>query len=90
MLGQSVNYTPVVTWVSSGLEKLVRKRPVREKTKVLDLDRLVLRLNRRRRGGEGELITLNTLLRLGADLVLDKAAELSGETEEELGRSLGR
>lgn len=70
--------------------RLVRKEARLREDQVLDLDRLVLKLNRRRRGGEGERITLNTLLRLGADLIIDRANELSGETEEELGESLGR
>jgi hypothetical protein len=45
-------------------------------------------LNRARRGA-GERITENTLIRIGVALVLSRAAEMSGTTEEELLRSLG-
>jgi len=70
--------------------QLVRKESRLREDQVLELDRLVLKLNRRRRRGEGERITLNTLLRLGADLVLERADDLSGDTEEELSQSLRR
>lgn len=70
--------------------RLVRKESRLREDQVMDLEHLVLRLNRRRRGGAGERITLNTLLRLGADLLLERAAELAGDTEEELSESLHR
>lgn len=43
----------------------------------------------RARGGAGERITENTLIRLGVSLLLSRASELRGTTEEELQRSLG-
>jgi len=56
---------------------------------VLELDRIVLRLSRRRRPGAGERITMNTLLRVAADLLIDRESELEGESEEQLRDSLG-
>ncbi|NKX54779.1 hypothetical protein HGG74_09555 [Arthrobacter sp. E918] len=54
---------------------------------------LARRLNNGRRlpGGKttGERITDNTLLRLAIDLLLTRADELEGTTEEELAASLG-
>jgi hypothetical protein len=50
---------------------------------------ILARVLNRSRGGAGERITENTLIRIGMDLVLSRAAELSGTTEEELRRSLG-
>lgn len=50
---------------------------------------MVRRMLNRARGGEGERITENTLIRLGVSLLLSRAAELRGTTEEELRQSLG-
>lgn len=47
------------------------------------------RMLNKRRQGAGERITENTLIRIGVSLVLSRAAELRGVTEEELRRSLG-
>jgi hypothetical protein len=44
---------------------------------------------RRDRGGEGERITQNTLIRVAVALLLSRAGELAGSTEEELRHSLG-
>ncbi len=49
---------------------------------------LVRRLNRARHG-EGERLTQNTLLRVAVDLLLTRADELLGVTEDELLVSLG-
>jgi hypothetical protein len=68
--------------------RYVRKESRLREDQVLELERLVLKLNRRRGRGEGERITLNTLLRIGADLLIERQAELAGETEDELSRSL--
>ena len=68
--------------------RMIRKESRLREDQVLDLERLVLRLNRRRGRGEGERITLNTLLRIGADLLIERQAELAGETEDELRDSL--
>lgn len=57
------------------------------------LTMLARRLNAERRGPDGkavgERITDNTLLRLAIDLLLARADELKGRTEEELALSLG-
>lgn len=50
---------------------------------------VVRRVLNRRRGGAGERITENTLIRIGVALLLSRSADLSGTTEEELRRSLG-
>ncbi|WP_201308903.1 hypothetical protein [Puerhibacterium puerhi] len=46
------------------------------------------RLNKER-NREGERITENTLIRVAADLLLSRADELSGVTEDDLRKSLG-
>jgi hypothetical protein len=43
----------------------------------------------RKRGGAGERITQNTLIRVAVALLLSRAKELAGTTEEELRQSLG-
>lgn len=45
-------------------------------------------LNRTRRG-QGERITVNTLIRVAVALLLSRSQDLAGTTEEELRRSLG-
>jgi hypothetical protein len=52
-----------------------------------ELARLRRGLNRQR-GGEGERITENTLIRVAVDLLLARARELHGLTEEELRKSV--
>lgn len=47
------------------------------------------RVLNRNRGGAGERITQNTLIRVAVALLLSRAQELVGTTEEELRRSLG-
>lgn len=47
------------------------------------------RVLNRTRGGVGERITQNTLIRVAVALLLSRAQELAGTTEEELRRSLG-
>jgi hypothetical protein len=43
----------------------------------------------RGRGGQGERITANTLIRVAVAVLLSRSQELAGATEEELRRSLG-
>jgi hypothetical protein len=50
---------------------------------------VVRRTLNRARGGAGERITENTLIRIGVSLLLSRASELRGTTEEELWQSLG-
>jgi hypothetical protein len=50
---------------------------------------VLARVLNRNRGGAGERITTNTLIRVAAALLLSRAQDLEGSTEEELRRSLG-
>lgn len=43
----------------------------------------------RTRAGQGERITENTLIRVAIDLLLQREADLAGNTETELRRSMG-
>lgn len=43
----------------------------------------------RARAGRGERITENTLIRVAIDLLLQREADLTGDTEAELRRSMG-
>jgi hypothetical protein len=47
------------------------------------------RMLNRRRGGEGERITENTLIRVAVALLLSRSADLTGTTEDGLRKSLG-
>ena len=55
---------------------------------ITDLSILARMLNRNR-GGAGERITTNTLIRVAVALLLSRSQDLAGTTEEELRRSLG-
>jgi hypothetical protein len=50
---------------------------------------LQARVLNRSRGGQGERITANTLIRVAVALLLSRSQDLAGTTEEELRRSLG-
>ena len=50
---------------------------------------ILARVLNRNRGGAGERITTNTLIRVAAALLLSRSQDLEGTTEEELRRSLG-
>ena len=50
---------------------------------------ILARVLNRNRGGAGERITTNTLIRVAASLLLSRSQDLAGTTEEELRRSLG-
>ena len=50
---------------------------------------VLARVLNRNRGGAGERITTNTLIRVAAALLLSRSQDLAGTTEEELRRSLG-
>jgi hypothetical protein len=52
-----------------------------------ELARLRRGLNRQR-GGEGERITENTLIRVAVDLLLARTGQLRGTTEDELRQSV--
>jgi hypothetical protein len=50
---------------------------------------ILARVLNRNRGGAGERITQNTLIRVAVALLLSRSGDLAGTTEEELRRSLG-
>ena len=50
---------------------------------------ILARVLNRNRGGAGERITTNTLIRVATALLLSRSQDLEGTTEEELRRSLG-
>lgn len=50
---------------------------------------ILARVLNRNRGGAGERITTNTLIRVAAALLLSRSQDLAGTTEKELRRSLG-
>ena len=68
--------------------RLERKELLIWPDQITQLSILARTLNRRR-GGEGERITTNTLIRVFVAAGLARAGELAGATEEELRRSLG-
>ena len=68
--------------------RLERKELLIWPDQITQLSILARSLNRRR-GGEGERITTNTLIRVFVAAGLARAGELAGATEEELRRSLG-
>jgi hypothetical protein len=50
---------------------------------------ILARVLNRNRGGAGERITTNTLIRVAVALLLSRSQDLEGTTEDELRRSLG-
>mgnify|MGYP001802963234 CR=1 FL=1 len=75
--------------VTSELPKnqtLVRKETRLREDQLSDLTTLTRRLNRAREGGER--LTENTLIRIAIDLLMSRADELAGNTEDELGESV--
>ena len=68
--------------------RLERKELLMWPDQLTRLGILARQLNRTR-GGQGERITANTLIRVGIGLVLERARELAGTTEDELRQSLG-
>jgi len=68
--------------------RLERKELLIWPDQITQLSILARSLNRRR-GGEGERITTNTLIRVFVAAGLSRAGELAGTTEDELRRSLG-
>jgi hypothetical protein len=68
--------------------RLERKELLIWPDQITELSILARALNRSRRG-EGERITQNTLIRVAVALLLSRARELSGTTEDELRGSLG-
>ncbi|MBD2302213.1 hypothetical protein [Nostoc sp. FACHB-190] len=69
--------------------KLERKETRLRQDQIDALTDLTRKLNRTKRVKGGERLTDNTLIRVAVDLLLSKASELQGTTEEELRSSLG-
>lgn len=70
-----------------GFDQLERKETRLSADQYAELTMIARDLNRRR-AGEGHRITENTLIRLGIDLLRERAGDLSGTTEAELRASL--
>ena len=70
-----------------GFDQLERKETRLSADQYAELTTIARDLNRRR-AGEGHRITENTLIRLGIDLLRERAGDLSGATEAELRASL--
>ena len=68
--------------------RLERKELLMWPDQITNLSILARVLNRTR-GGAGERITVNTLIRVATALLLSRSQDLAGTTEEELRRSLG-
>lgn len=68
--------------------KLERKEARLRQDQIDALTDLTRKLNRTKRVKGGERLTDNTLIRVAVDLLLSKASELQGTTEDELRRSL--
>lgn len=68
-------------------QRLERKELRLRADQLDELARLRRALNRQR-GGEGERITENTLIRVAVDMLLGRAGKLRGSTEDELRESV--
>lgn len=68
--------------------KLERKEARLRQNQIDALTDLTRSLNRKR-SKKGERLTDNTLIRVAVDLLLSKASQLKGDTEEELKKSVG-
>lgn len=68
-------------------QRLERKELRLRADQLDELARIRRTLNRRR-GGEGERITENTLIRVAVDMLLGRAGKLRGTTEDELRKSV--
>ena len=68
--------------------RLERKELLIWPDQITELSILARRLNRNR-GGAGERITANTLIRVGVAFLLSRSQDLEGTTEDELWHSLG-
>ena len=68
-------------------QRLERKELRLRADQLDELARIRRALNRQR-GGEGERITENTLIRVAVDMLLSRAGKLRGTTEDELRKSV--
>jgi hypothetical protein len=74
----------------SGIPKWQRleRKELRLRADQLDELARIRRTLNRQRGGEGERITENTLIRVAVDVLLGRAGKLRGTTEDELRKSV--
>jgi hypothetical protein len=74
----------------SGIPKWQRleRKELRLRADQLDELARIRRTLNRQRGGEGERITENTLIRVAVDMLLGRAGKLRGTTEDELRKSV--
>jgi hypothetical protein len=85
---QSVKLTESDSLLLPKYQTLDRKETRLRADQLEALNTVTKGLNRKRRG-KGERLTDNTLIRVAVDLLLSRADELQGMTEEELRQSLG-
>ena len=83
---QSPKLTKSVTPKVPKYLTLIRKEARLREDQIDELTTLMRRLNRSRNGGER--ITENTLIRVAVDLLLSRADELGGDTEDKLRNSV--
>jgi hypothetical protein len=79
--------TGVTEFQTPKWQRLERKELRLRADQLDELARIRRALNRQR-GGEGERITENTLIRVAVDLLLTRAGRLRGTTEDELRKSV--
>ena len=85
---QSIELTESDSSILPKYKTLDRKETRLRADQLEALNTVTKGLNRKRRG-KGERLTDNTLIRVAVDLLLSRADELQGMTEEELRQSLG-
>ncbi|MEP1062252.1 MULTISPECIES: hypothetical protein [Cyanophyceae] len=85
---QSIELTESDSSILPKYQTLDRKETRLRADQLEALNTVTKGLNRKRRG-KGERLTDNTLIRVAVDLLLSRADELQGMTEEELRQSLG-
>jgi hypothetical protein len=66
----------------------LERKELRLRADQLDELARIRRTLNRQRGGEGERITENTLIRVAVDMLLGRAGKLRGTTEDELRKSV--
>jgi hypothetical protein len=80
--------TPEVTESQAPLWQRLERKELRLRADQLDELAKLRRALNRQRGGEGERITENTLIRVAVDMLLGNAGKLRGATEDELRKSV--
>jgi hypothetical protein len=80
--------TPAVTESQTPKWQRLERKELRLRADQLDELARIRRALNRQRGGEGERITENTLIRVAVDVLLGRAGKLRGTTEDELRKSV--